>query len=187
MDGALLGALSAVAGAGITALAGYMGPLRLARSAAEQRDVEHAEQQHREEVERMIALRAAYRDWQHELQRVVDAKKGSWLTASVTEIEERFAELRKKAEAATDALMHDHWWEGSYRGEFVYASRQVVLLVADALEGEEREILVHEVAGLTYGRMELNEKIMTRLVELTGGDWRWVRRSDYPPPPSPST
>ncbi|AKJ12840.1 hypothetical protein ABB07_23235 [Streptomyces incarnatus] len=186
MDGALWGALGALLGAGLTALGGYLGPLRVARVAAEERAEERRRQRGEEEVTRLIALRAAYRDWHDYLYEVVDAKAHGRLRESAAEVEDRIEELRKATQAATDAVMRDGWWVGSYDPHTRGASRRVLQYVDGSLSAADDDggpYAATEVDRLYSLRAQLNEHIMLRLSELVGGREQRLAlyQANYPP------
>ncbi|MCX4454438.1 hypothetical protein OOK58_20530 [Streptomyces sp. NBC_01728] len=186
MDGAVWGALGAVLGAGATAVGGYLGPLRVARAAAKERAQERREQRSEGEVARLIAIRAVYRDWYDYLYEVVDAKNAGRLSESAAEVRERIQELRKATEAATDAVMQDGWWIGSFRVEAVGTSSEVLEYIDGSPSAEDPERDPYEVPMLRYleiARAVLNEHILRRLAEVVGGQERRlsVFEANHPP------
>ncbi|MEU2309581.1 hypothetical protein [Streptomyces misionensis] len=187
MDGAVWGALGAVLGAALTALGGYLGPLRLARAAAEERAQERRGQRDDEAVTRLIAIRAAYRDWHDYLYRVVDAKFDGRLGESAAEVRDQLEDLRKAAVAASDALMRDGWWVGSYEPHTRGVAGRVLQYVDGSLSSEDGErFAVYRLIGmeeLGRAREQLNEQIMLRLSELVGGQEQRLAmyQANYPP------
>jgi hypothetical protein len=165
VDGAVWGAVGAVAGAGLTALGGYLGPVRAARAAADERAQERSEQREQGEIERLIALRAAYREWEDYL-----ARGHGGDSADVAR--EKLLALRRTAWRASDAVMRDRWWVWSQPKGYTQASETLVAM----LRGEAGEAALRDaVARVGRSREIFNEQILGRLEDLTQGTLQVTR------------
>ncbi|MFE2384570.1 hypothetical protein [Streptomyces misionensis] len=157
MDGAVWGAVGAMVGAGLTALGGYLGPARAARAAAQQQTQQRREEREAGAVERLIAIRSAYRAWDLYLHEAASLRRGSKKAVA-----RRISELREAALKASDAAMRDGWWIGTEHIAFESVSAQVVARVS----GASSVVLSGELAGLRQMRHGLNERILERLTAL---------------------
>lgn len=162
MDGAGWGAIGAVGGAALTAVAGYFGPARAAR-AEQRRQAEERQREHEAgELERLIAIRSAYRDWGIYLETTAASYRA--LHATEETVREHISQHRAAAQRATDAAMRDGWWIGSEHMPFEHASMAVLHLVASG----SAAIPFQELEDVRRMRNALNEKIFERLTRLVG-------------------
>ncbi|GGP56120.1 hypothetical protein GCM10010214_31710 [Streptomyces abikoensis] len=161
MDGAVWGAIGATAGAALTALGGYLGPVRAARTEARLQAAALRERREAGAVERLIAIRSAYRDWDIYLFQTAGSYGGRGQSPQT--VMDRVSELRKAALEASDAAMRDGWWIGSEYVPFEAASAQVLRLAA----GEVAAYPSHELDDVRQARSALNERILERMAGLT--------------------
>ncbi|MFD5806543.1 hypothetical protein [Streptomyces sp. NPDC127020] len=166
VDAAVWGAVGAVLGAAVTAVAAYLGPARAARIAVEHQARERRERRAHEEIDRLIALRRTYRDWDEYLRSVYSGARLGGAVPSEDAVRERVDELRTAVRKASDEQMRDGVWRSS---EFVWlekASEAVLRLVA----APDEEGLV-TVVGVTLERarqvrQRLYDEILHRLAEI---------------------
>lgn len=140
MDGAVWGALGAAAGAGATALGGYLGPVRAARAAAREQAEDRRERNRNQAVGRLIALRAAYRNWDEYLHEVARATAGGYRRESANEVFDHIRALRSAVVVASDAAMVDGRWIGSERKSFDQAASAVRTQIARNGPAPAREL-----------------------------------------------
>ncbi|MEU0835809.1 hypothetical protein [Streptomyces sp. NPDC005969] len=149
-------------GAGLTALASYLGPLRTARSAERQNAIDRQQRREDGAIERLIAIRSAYREWDTYLRRTAMSFRARG--DSVQMVTDRISALMRDAQCAGDAAMRDGWWVGSEGSAFVNASDKVMLLVA----GEITDFPDEDLDWVRACRNGLNERILERLETLLG-------------------
>lgn len=166
MNSAVWGALGALGGAGLAALGAYLGPVRAARATAQERAQERRDQRETGEVDRLIALRSAYRDWERYLRYVFDDAASGHHNLTPEAVAQRLDELARAASAAVDALMHDRWWMASEEWTFHMASSHVLSLVRGDTTAHRRRDAEAEMSAAGRVREGLNERIMDRLVRL---------------------
>jgi hypothetical protein len=162
MDGAVWGAVGALGGAGLTALASYLVPLRTLRSSERQQADDRRRQRETGAIERLIAIRTAYRDWHRYLEETALNFRATGDT--VQTVTDRLNTLSDAAQRAGTAAMQDGWWIGSEPMAFYEASWKVKLLV----RGEIIDIPDEELERVRAGRNGLNEQVLERLEELLG-------------------
>ncbi|WP_310729503.1 hypothetical protein [Streptomyces sp. N2A] len=157
MDGAVWGAVGAMVGAGLTALGGYLGPVRAARAAARQQAQQRREEREAGAVERLIAIRSAYRAWDLYLNEAASSHRGP-----AKAVARRISELREAALEASDAAMRDGWWIGTEHIAFESVSAKVLAFVSGATPA----VPSAELAEVRRMRNGLNERILERLTAL---------------------
>jgi len=180
MNSAVWGALGAIGGAGLAALGAYLGPVRAARAAAQERAQERRDQRETGEVDRLIALRRAYRDWERYLRLVFEAAANGNPYPTPEAAAQRLGELEIAAGAAVDALMHDRWWMQSEAWTFQMASGLVLRLARGDATAYTRREAEAEILRVRSVREGLNDRIMDRLAQLAhrAGDSVEVARED---------
>ncbi len=166
MDGAVWGALGAVAGSAVTAIGGYLGPVRASRATAREQARQREERRAEGQVERLIAYRAALREWDEYLSDVVHRKQRG-LNLDAAEVHERVATYMHRANEASDALMRDQWWAGSEKPALRNASGYVLDFVSGAGRVTESEV-VDRIERARYTRRSMYEEMIDRLARIAG-------------------
>ncbi|WP_404867259.1 hypothetical protein ACI1MP_37165 (plasmid) [Kitasatospora griseola] len=163
MDGAIWGTIGALGGAALTAAAGYLGPARAGHAERRRQADERQREQKTGELERLIAIRSAYRAWEDYLEQTASSYRALHETEET--VRERISELRAAAQSATDAAMRDGWWIGSHHMPFELASLAVQRLVAGRTSTSPRS----KLDEMRRTREALNKNILERLASLIDG------------------
>lgn len=180
MNGAIWGALGAVAGSAVTAIGGYLGPARASRAAAREQARQREEQRAEGQVERLIAYRAALREWEDYLRDVVGRKRRG-LDLDAVEVHERVAAYMQRANEAGDALMRDQWWTGSEKPRLRGATSSVLSLVSGTGSWTVSEV-EDRIDRARDTRRSMQEEMIDRLARIAEKPVHITREAAPPPP-----